>query len=144
MEDLPHTYTASVNARPDNPVAIAGEGLPTLQAAPPAQFGGPGNEWSPEELLMASVSSCMVLSFRAIAKMNKLEWSDLQVDASGELDKVERAMKFTGVKLAARLTVASEADVAKAERLLHKAEETCFVSNSLNCSSELSCEVTVA
>ncbi len=142
MEQLPHTYSASVAAKPEGAVQVSAAGVPTFDAAPPPQFGGPGDQWSPEDLLMASLSSCMVLSFRAIAGMNKLDWSDLQVVADGELDKVERYMKFTSVSVTAKLVIGAEEDLEKAEKLLHKAEASCFISNSLNCERALSCEVT--
>ena len=141
MEQLPHTYNATVSASPDDAVDITAEGLPGLRAAPPRQFGGPGGVWSPEDLLMASLSSCFVLSFRAIAKINKLDWSALEVTANGELDKVERVMKFTRVQITARLQVAAEVDRDKAERFLQKAEASCFVSNTLNCEIHLDCEI---
>ena len=142
MEQLPHTYSASVSAGPDGAVDITADGLPGLRAAPPRQFGGPGDVWSPEDLLMASLSSCFVLSFRAIAKLNKLDWSALEVTANGELDKVERVMKFTRVRLTAYLKVGADIDREKAERLLKKAEASCFVSNTLNCETHLVSQIT--
>ncbi|GAB3269526.1 OsmC family protein [Parahaliea aestuarii] len=141
MDEFPHTYSVAVSADPDDAVRITAEGLPGLAAAPPRQFGGSGEQWSPEDLLMASLASCFVLSFRAIAGMNNLEWSELKVEASGELDKVERITKFTRVTIDARLAVGAEEDSAKAERLLQKAEAACFISNSLNCEVHLQSEI---
>ena len=141
MQQLPHSYSTSVSADPQQPVSITAEGLPGLSAAPPSQFGGPGDVWSPEELLMASLSSCFVLSFRAIASMSKLDWSALDVTADGELDKVDRVMKFTRVQLTARLKVGPGVDRSKAEDCLQKAEASCFISNTLNCDIHLDCDI---
>jgi organic hydroperoxide reductase OsmC/OhrA len=137
MENLPHTYSAAIIAGPEGAVDVSATGVPGFAAAPPAQFGGPGDIWSPEDLLMASLSSCFVLSFRAIAKLSKLDWHSLEVTAEGELDKVERVMKFTRVKLIARLKIGTNADADKAGRLLQKAESSCFVSSTLNCAIDL-------
>jgi organic hydroperoxide reductase OsmC/OhrA len=141
MDQLPHTYSASVSARPDDPVEITAQGLPVLQAAPPRQFGGPGDIWSPEDLLMASLSSCLVLSFRAIATLNKLDWATLDVTANGDLGKVDQVIKFTRVQVAVRLKVGADVDRKKAERLLQKAKASCFISNTLNCDTHLDCEI---
>ncbi len=141
MEHLPHTYHSSISASPEGAIDVGAPGLQVFKAAPPAQFGGPGDLWSPEDLLMASLSSCFVLSFRAIARMSELDWSALEVTAEGELDKVDRVMKFTQVKLKARLTVSADVDPGKAERLLEKAEASCLVSNTLNCDVHLDCDI---
>jgi len=141
MENLPHTYSASISAGPEGAVDVSATGVPGFPVAPPAQFGGPGDIWSPEDLLMASLSSCFVLSFRVIAQMSKLDWNALEVTAEGELDKVERVMKFTRVKLIARLKIGIDADADKAGRLLQKAESSCFVSNTLNCEIHLDSDI---
>lgn len=141
MEQLPHTYSASVSAKPEAAVTISVDGLADIMAAPPRQFGGPGDKWSPEDLLMASLSSCFVLSFRAIANMNKFDWSSLEVTAAGELDKVERVTQFTRVQLKASLKVGADVDREKAEHFLQKAEASCFISNTLNCEIQLDSEI---
>ena len=45
-------------------------GLPTLEFAAPPEFGGPGGIWSPEHLFVASVSSCLMTTFRSMASMS--------------------------------------------------------------------------
>jgi organic hydroperoxide reductase OsmC/OhrA len=67
MQDFPHCYKIVASAGADGDLSIAGDGLDSISCAPPAEFGGPGNRWSPETLLVAAVGSCFVLSFRAIA-----------------------------------------------------------------------------
>ncbi|MFV8816844.1 OsmC family protein [Haliea sp. E17] len=141
MEELPHTYSVAVCASPEEPVCVTAEDVPELVVAPPKQFGGSGDQWSPEELQMSALASCFVMSFRAIAKYNELDWSKLQVAADGQLDKVERKMKFTAMTLTAQLTIGAEEDADKARRLLQKSEESCFISNSLNCEVHLDSEV---
>jgi len=113
-----------------------------MEVAPPAQFDGPGDQWSPEELFMASVSSCLVLSFRAIAKASKFEWLSITCESSGELNKVDKQIKFTSLVSRARLIVPLGANLKTGEKLLHKAEQTCFINNSLSCESRIECEIT--
>lgn len=143
MQNLPHIYSASVASQPEGHSSTSAAGVAPLTVAAPAEFGGPGDQWSPESLLMASVANCLVLSFKAIAAASRLEWLAIECESQGELDKVERQIKFTQINSKATLRVASPDLVSKAERLLHKAEETCFISNSLSCDSQLSVDVIV-
>jgi organic hydroperoxide reductase OsmC/OhrA len=115
-----------------------------LSCAPPVEFGGPGDQWSPETLLVAAVADCFVLTFRAIARASKLPWKEVQCRAEGILDRVERSTRFTRLVLHAELLVVPGTDVEKAHRLLEKAEQTCLITNSLLAERELTCKVNVA
>lgn len=68
MENYPHIYRIVADAELDRDVILSGDGLDPLPSAPPAEFGGPGDKWSPETLLVASVADCFILSFRAVAR----------------------------------------------------------------------------
>lgn len=139
---FPHHYTASANAQPESLVNLNVENLAELKSAPPKEFGGPGNQWSPEDLLMAAVADCFVLSFRAIAAASKFEWTDLTAEVTGTLDKVERAIQFTELTVKANLTLPAGADESRAQRLLEKAEQTCFITNSLKAEPHLEANIT--
>ncbi|MGB5324481.1 MAG: hypothetical protein WBN40_03520 [Pseudomonadales bacterium] len=60
MEPLPHSYRVTVHGEPGNVLVVRAQNLPELQVAPPLQFDGPGDRWSPEELLMAPIVNCFV------------------------------------------------------------------------------------
>jgi peroxiredoxin-like protein len=141
---LPHHYSATGSAKPEGHVELSSGELPRLQSAAPADFGGPGDQWSPEDLLVAAVADCFVLSFRAIAAASKFEWNELTCSVTGTLDKVERAMQFTEFTVQAKLSVSADADQDRANRLLEKAEQTCFNTNSLNATPQLETEIIVA
>jgi peroxiredoxin-like protein len=143
MQDLPHHYTASASGRPGENVALSSEGLLTLETAGPAEFGGPGDVWSPETLLIGAVVDCFILSFRATARAARLEWRSLRCDAVGTLDKVERITQFTQFDLRAELTVPKGTDEARAHRLMEKAEHHCLITNSLKAASHLETSVVV-
>ena len=144
MQDFPHHYTVNASADPDDNVIIRGEDLPQIVSAPPAQFGGPGDQWSPEDLLCASVADCFILTFRAIASASRLEWSSVEVDVEGVLDRVERTTCFTGFTVSATLTVPADTNVEKAEKLLEKAEQNCLITNSLSADCHLKADVITA
>lgn len=141
---LPHRYAVSARAAGSGSVTLSAPGLPELSSAPPAEYGGPGDQWSPESLLMAAVADCFVLSFRAIAAASKLAFTRLECDAEGVLDRIERSTRFTEIHLSARLVVPVGSDPEKARRLLEKAEQNCFITGSLVAEVKLDCEVTTS
>ncbi len=144
MQDLPHTYSASAASTPEGEVTLASQGLAPIASVAPVEFGGPGGRWSPETLLVAAVADCFTLSFRSVAAASKLAWTSLDVRATGTLDKVERATRFTKIDVRAELLVPAGVDAARAQRLLERAEQICFISNSLVCPRHLEASVEVA
>ena len=143
MQAFPHHYKVQANAGSDGNVILAGADKTSIESAPPAAFDGPGDLWSPEDLLVAAVADCFILSFRAISKMSKFPWESIECRVEGTLDRVERVTQFTEFKMFAKLTIGDEGDKDRAERLLQKAEETCLVSNSLKADPHLETEVVV-
>lgn len=144
MDAFPHEYKVTAGAASEGEITLTAEGLEPLPSEAPAQFDGPGDRWSPEDLLVASVADCFILTFRAIARFSKLEWTSLECSATGILDKVERTPCFTAFEITARLQVPEGTDTDKAHKLLEKSEANCLVTNSLKSSITLKAEVTVS
>lgn len=143
MQDLPHRYIASASAERADNVTVSSDGLPDLETAGPPEFGGPGDVWSPETLLVGAVADCFVLSFRAIARTARLDWTTLQCEVVGELNKIEKLMQFTGITVRAVLTIPDEKDRKKAGVILEKAEKYCLITNSMKADSRLEASVVV-
>ncbi|MGA8278652.1 MAG: OsmC family protein [Rhodanobacteraceae bacterium] len=141
MHELPHHYTVEASAGPDGQATLWGDSLDTIPFAAPVGFGGPGNQWSPEALLVAAVASCFILSFRAIARASKLSWMSLKCDVDGTLERVDGAMKFTTFVVRPTLEVPQDTDEERAHRLLEKAEQTCLITNSLSGETQLDARV---
>jgi organic hydroperoxide reductase OsmC/OhrA len=143
MHPFPHRYVVIAVARPGGDVPLAAEGMRVIESAPPKEFDGPGNQWSPEGLLTAAVADCFVLGFRAIAAASKFLWTNLDARTQGTLDRVEGKMRFTRFDTHAKLLIPAGADAERAKRLLEKAEATCLVANSLSSERHLTVEVAV-
>ncbi|MDX2425319.1 MAG: hypothetical protein QNK15_03615 [Cycloclasticus sp.] len=73
MSALPHQYKVTVAGKTDNTLMAQADHLPDLKVAAPVRFGGPGDQWSPEELIMAALANCLILSFRAITRAPKFD-----------------------------------------------------------------------
>ncbi|MCW8926311.1 MAG: OsmC family protein [Xanthomonadales bacterium] len=143
MQGFPHHYLVNASGGTEGNVVVSGEGLPDLDTQGPPQFGGPEGIWSPETMLTGAVANCFILSFRAIARASKFEWTSLQVNVDGILDRPERATYFTGFNIHAVLDVPEGVKVQMAERLLEKAEKICLVTASLKSEIALTTEIRV-
>lgn len=143
MQDLPHHYHVSASAENEGHVTVTADDLPQIVTAPPAEFGGPGDQWSPETLLVGAVADCFILTFRAIARASKLEWTNLKCSAEGVLERVEKTTRFTTITVRATLTVPEGTDADKARRLLEKSEEVCLVTRSMLAEAHLEADVIV-
>ena len=144
MQDFPHRYSVAATSETSGDVALEGSLLPTLRSASPAEFGGPGDRWSPETLLVAAVADCFVLTFRAVAHASKVSWAALRCEAGGTLDRVDRVTQFTHVDIRAHLRVPAGTNIEQARRALEKAERGCLIANSLKATIHLETEVEVA
>jgi len=144
MDAFPHHYHVVATIRPDGDVPLSSEGMRIIESAPPKEFGGPGNQWSPEGLLTAAVADCFVLGFRAIANASKFTWINLEAHTEGTLNRIDGKMRFTGFTTHAKLLVPGGTDIERAKKLLEKAEQTCLIANSLNGERHLTLEVAVS
>lgn len=141
MHPFPHRYTVSAIASPGSVVTLRGAELEDIQSTPPPEFNGPAGNWSPETLFVAAVADCLVLTFRAVANASKLEWNEIDCDATGVLEKTSEGLWFSAIELRAKLRIPAGGDVARAQRLLEKAEKTCLVSRSLKSAVHLEAQV---
>jgi peroxiredoxin-like protein len=131
MKPLPHRYEVRLTTGRVGHTTLSSGGVPALQAAPPLEFDGPGDAWSPEQLLLAAVDACFALTFRAIAAASKIEFTSLAVDAEGRVDREDGRLRFTEIVLRPRVTLPAGEDPVRVRRALEKAERGCLVSASL-------------
>lgn len=141
MKELPHHYEARLSGGPSGYADVESAGLPTLRMAAPVQYDGPGDAWSPEELLLASVQACFLFTLRAVARLSKIDFTHLELDAAGTVDRQEGATRFTEIVLRPRLTVPPGVDRARALAMLEKAKKACLVSASLSTPIRLEPEI---
>ncbi len=102
-------------------------------SAAPAYRGNPQLA-DPEDLLVAALSSCHMLSFLAIASNRKFVVNSYDDDAVGFLEKNDEGkLVITRTVLRPRVTFepGHEPDAATYHAMHHKAHEECFIANSV-------------
>ena len=75
MKPLPHHYAVRLAGGPSGHALATADGLPDLRSAPPLDFDGPGDAWSPEHLLFAAVETCFLFTLRAVARASRVEFT---------------------------------------------------------------------
>jgi organic hydroperoxide reductase OsmC/OhrA len=115
--------------------------VPALVFSAPPEFKGQQGVWTPEHFFTASVATCFITTFEAIAEFSKFAFDGLAVAAEGLLGKADGGFRFTRVIVKPTLTVSREEDRERGLRLLEKAERGCLISRSL--STEITLQPTI-
>jgi organic hydroperoxide reductase OsmC/OhrA len=141
MKPFPHEYRARLTGGPVGAATVSAPGMPDIESAPPAEFDGPGDAWSPEHLFLAAIEACFLLTLRTVARASQLEFTSLDVEVVGVVDRQDRITRFTEIVLRPRLTVRRTADCSRAIGVLEKTERACLVSASISTPVRLEPEI---
>jgi peroxiredoxin-like protein len=129
----PHIFNVNLKWVADRIGEVSSpELLDAIDVATPPQFPkGVDGVWSPEHFFTAAVNSCFMTTFLAVAENSKLEFISFTCESEGILNKVDGKYMMTEIILRPYLNIVNEADAEKAERILHKSESACLISNSI-------------
>ena len=141
MKPLPHRYDVLLGGGPTGYAALSAPRLPAIASAPPAAFDGPGDAWSPEQLLLAAVATCFAFTLRAVAQVSGVNFVSLELAVEGRVDRDQGQMRFTEIVLRPRLLVPASTEPVRTMRVLEKAHCTCLVSASLTTPVRLEPEI---
>jgi organic hydroperoxide reductase OsmC/OhrA len=122
--DAPFTY----DAYPRNHSIVFKNGAPVIFSAS-AGYKGDASKGDPEDMLVAALSSCHMLSFLAIAAKKKVIVDSYEDDPSGFLE-YEGGHAWLG-RVILRPKIVSSGDAATLAEIHHLAHEACFIANSV-------------
>lgn len=113
-------------------------------ATPPEFPGGVPGIWSPEHLYTASVLSCFMTTFLAIAEYSKIDFLEFDCRAEGILEKIDGKFIMSEIHLKPQVKFAEVVPIERGRKILEKAEKACLISNSIKTKVSLDLsEVTV-
>jgi organic hydroperoxide reductase OsmC/OhrA len=131
MKPLPHTYTVTVAGGPSGYAALSASGVPAVSTAPPLEFDGPGDAWSPEQLFLGAVATCFLFTLRSVGQASRIAFVALDLTVDGTVDKQDGITRFTEIVLRPRLSLPPGEERERALRLLDKSKRACLVTASL-------------
>lgn len=118
---------------------------PELPASSDPSFRGNPQRYNPEELLVASLSSCHMLWYLHLCAVNGVVVVDYQDAAEGVMvETADGAGYFKEVVLRPVIVVASASMLEKAGELHHEANKYCFIANSVRFSVRHAPEISVS
>lgn len=122
-------------------ISIAGKQTILASSAPP--FRGDSSKYNPEELLVASLSTCHMLWYLHLCAEAGIVVTSYADNPTGTMAETENGSgHFTEVILKPSITISTESDREQAIVLHHKAHKMCFIANSVN--FPVDCQSTIA
>ncbi|SEW47985.1 Organic hydroperoxide reductase OsmC/OhrA [Chryseobacterium wanjuense] len=112
---------------------ISAENKPVIEASSDPAFRGDKTKYNPEEMLLSSLSSCHMLWYLHFCSEAGIIVTDYVDHATGIMEETNNGSgHFVEVTLHPTVTLQNEEMTEKAKELHHKANEFCFIANSVN------------
>ncbi len=112
---------------------ISAPGKPVLQGSSDPSFRGDATRYNPEELLVAALSACHMLSYLHVCATAGIVVVDYKDQATGTIEETkDGGGHFTEVVLYPVVMIADPSRVEEANALHHRAGELCFIAASCN------------
>lgn len=118
------SYTRDILVEPD--------GKPPIPGSAGVRFFGDDTRYNPEDLMLASLAECHLLTYLALATKAGIRLESLRIEIQGTLGTVEGKTRFVRAELTAHTALAPGGDAERARALHAEAHEGCFMASSVN------------
>ncbi|GAA4812996.1 OsmC family protein [Nocardioides caeni] len=115
----------------DRDVLLSAEGKPDLEGSADPTFRGDASRWNPEELLVAALAQCHLLSYLHSAVRHGITVTSYDDSPVGTMIQVDQGGRFTSVTLRPRVMITDPAQVDLALEIHAEASENCFIAASV-------------
>jgi organic hydroperoxide reductase OsmC/OhrA len=126
-------FRNTVYQNSDKPAKTTMSGISEAEIGPPPEYGGSPNSLNPEEMLVASVNSCIMLVFFHFVDKSEIDVLSYHSDAEGKVEKTKNGLRFTNVQVEAKVRLGNAGSTQKIQEIARLAEKYCLVSNALTC-----------
>lgn len=114
-------------------VLLTAEGKHPIDGSADKSFHGNADRWNPEDMLLAALSQCHLLSYLHVAVLHGIVVTAYTDDAVGTMEQTsDGGGRFTSVTLRPNVTVATEQMVEAAKAAHREASAKCFIATSVN------------
>src|SRR5437016_5642781 len=125
------TYRTSVVDVEGRTASLRSDGKPALRVTSPPELGGGAGVWTPEDLFVAAIEVCLMLTFVGVAGKRGLQFAKYESKAEGLLAWEQGSYRFTRVVVSPSITLFDEQSMAAAREIIERAHATCLVANSV-------------
>ena len=126
-----YRYKARTSWTGERRGAMSAAGRPDIPVGSPPEFRGDGKSRAPEELLLGSVNTCILLTFLTLIQGSSVTLVAYDSEVEGLIEHKEGVHQVTEVTVRPHVTVASEAELAPAREAMDNVEPRCFMSQSI-------------
>lgn len=128
------TYKTSVTWSEGKTGVLRSENKPDVPVGTPSEFGGPKEGyWTPEDLIAASVGSCIMTSALFFIDRAGIELQSYESTAAAVMEKTPAGLAITTVTVEATVALKDPGQEEALRKAMDQAEKNCPVSASLKC-----------
>ena len=140
-----YTYEVNLKWTVNRKGVLSSPSLPQkIEVATPPDFPkGMEGVWTPEHLLVASVNSCLMTTFLAIAENSKLEFIHYESNAVCNIALIEAKHTITEIILKPKVTIPHTQKKDRAIHILEMSKRLCLISNAIKASILMEPEIIV-
>ena len=126
-------YKTSIKWQGERKGLLSSPEKPDIQVATPPEFKGHPGMWTPENLFVGAVISCVMTTFLYYKVKENLEIVSYESQAEGTLEVVgtENKFIFSEIRVNPKIIVKQESDIPKVQHLMELTEKECLISNSI-------------
>lgn len=113
---------------------VGAPGKTEIAGSSDANFRGDASRWNPEDMFVASASTCHMLWYLHLCAVNDVVVFDYRDEPVGlMIEEADGSGAFARIVLRPQVKLASASSEAKARELHHEAHKMCFIANSVKC-----------
>lgn len=113
---------------------ISAVGKADIAGSSDPAFRGDAGRWNPEDMLVASASTCHMLWYLHLCAVNGVVVLAYRDEPEGLMvEQADGSGTFARIVLRPQVMLSAASSEAKARELHHEAHKMCFVANSLRC-----------
>ncbi|MEJ2008402.1 MAG: OsmC family protein [Acidobacteriota bacterium] len=124
-------FESDVGWTKEKECTICAPGKPEIQLSSPPEFKGRSGVWTPEDMFVASVNVCTLMTFLAYAGHKSLGLAGYESSVEGVLEYSNGKYRFTEITLHPHVTVKAEKEIERAREILMDAHNNCLITNSI-------------
>ena len=113
---------------------ISARGKPEIAGSCDKSFRGDASRWNPEDMLVASASTCHMLWYLHLCAVNDVVVLEYRDEPEGlMIEEANGSGAFSRIVLRPRIRLTATSDEQRARELHHEAHKMCFIANSVKC-----------
>lgn len=134
-------YKTSVKWKQEKKGLLKSNQKPDIEVATPPEFKGHPNIWSPEDLFIAAVDTCIMTTFLYFIERKNINLLSYESDIEGIIEMVEGNLIFTKIKVFPKIKVNTTDEIELAKNLIKRSEKSCLISNSIKTKIEVIADI---